>query len=275
MTNGLTGVYAQGKSRNDIWNGMYERRTFAVTGHINALLSFYVNGEFMGGSLQRGASEAKVTARISGTQPILRVDLLKNSKVINSIYPTRNHGRLLRVIWGDNVYQRRAAEGMTSGELKPGAGTLVLKQTVNLDQAFEKVWQDGSGIKWRTAAVSNDRDGFIADISGVDGGTLSFHLDDSNHMGVFDVKIPLEQLKRDGYFAWSKRGDERVKHAYMAKMGVAPTFFVECELVDTEGPMDVDFNYEDRNPPKPGDYYYLRMEQLDTNKAWSSPVWVN
>lgn len=275
MTNGLTGVYAQGKSRNDVWNGLYERRTFAVTGHIRALMSFSVNGESMGGSVQRGASDAKIAARVSGTQPVLRVDLLKNSKVIHSIHPSRNRGRLLRVIWGDNVYQRRSAVGMTNGELTPEGGKVLLKQTVNLDQAFEEVWQDGSGIKWHTAAVSNDRDGFIADISGAEGGALSFHLDDSAYMGVFDVKIPLDQLKNDGYFAWSQRGDARVKNPYMAKMGVAPTFFLECELVDTGGPMDVDFDYVDRTPSKPGDYYYVRMEQLDANKAWSSPVWVN
>jgi hypothetical protein len=39
--------------------------------------------------------------------------------------------------------------------------------------------------------------------------------------------------------------------------------------------MDIDVQFEDRTPPKPGDFYYLRAEQLDTNKAWSSPVWVN
>ena len=27
--------------------------------------------------------------------------------------------------------------------------------------------------------------------------------------------------------------------------------------------------------PVTGDYYYVRMEQLDSAKAYSSPVWVN
>ena len=58
-------------------------------------------------------------------------------------------------------------------------------------------------------------------------------------------------------------------------MGIDVAFVLECELVNAEGPLDIDLDYEDREAPQPGDYYYLRMEQLDTNKGWASPVWVN
>jgi hypothetical protein len=39
--------------------------------------------------------------------------------------------------------------------------------------------------------------------------------------------------------------------------------------------MDTRVTFEHREKPRPGDYYYLRVEQLDTNKLWTSPVWVN
>jgi hypothetical protein len=272
-TNGLTGVYSLGKSRAEIWNGLYERRTFAVTGNKRILMDFHVNGEPMGGELPGGNyREAKIQARVSGTAPILRIDLLKNSRVIHTLHPARARGHVLRVVWGDNVYQRKAAESMRKGELRPASGRIRLERTIHLDQAFEQVRQDGDGIAWYTAAVSNDRDGFLADISDVTG-DLMFKLDDSDTMGLFEVRIPLEQLKRDGYFAWSKAG--KVIHPYMQKMGVQPAFFVECELVNPSASMDTELEYEDREPFKPGDYWYLRMEQLDANKAWSSPVWVN
>ena len=58
-------------------------------------------------------------------------------------------------------------------------------------------------------------------------------------------------------------------------MGIEPFFEIECELVNAEGAMDLEFEFEDRESPAPGDYYYLRMEQLDTNKGWASPVWFN
>jgi hypothetical protein len=61
----------------------------------------------------------------------------------------------------------------------------------------------------------------------------------------------------------------------MVKMGVERTLFLNCEMVNGKGPLDYDFAYEDRTPVKPGDYYYLRAEQLDTNLVWSSPVWID
>jgi len=276
MSNGLTGVYAQGKTRDDIWRGMYERRTFGASGNQRTLLDFRVNDEPMGGEILSSlASTARVAARVSGTAPLVRVELLKNSKVVYAAHPARKQGRLLRVVWGDNLYQRRAAVGMASGELRADTGRLRLESLISRDQAFEEIRQDGPRIVWNTAAVSNDRDGFLVDLSEATGEALLFRLDDSKDMGVFEVRIPLAQLQRDGYFRWSRRGDARVKHPYMEKMGVPPAFFLECDLVDASGPMDFSFNYEDRGPLKPGDYYYLRVEQLDTNKAWSSPVWVN
>jgi len=274
-TNGLAGVYALGKNRDDIWDGLYERRTFATTGNTRILMGFEVNGEPMGGEISSVLNrEARISAKVSGTAPIVRVDLLKNSKVIHSIHPSRNRGKLLRVVWADNVYQRRAAIGLTEGELRPAGGRLRLRETIDLDQAFEHVKQDGDGITWKTAANSSDRDGFLVDISEATG-SLKFRLDDSEGLGVFEVDIPLEKLQSDGYFAWSQKGTTGLKHSYMEKLGLDLALYLDCELVNPDGPMDAGLDYQDREPLKPGDYYYVRMEQLDTNKAWASPVWVN
>ena len=53
------------------------------------------------------------------------------------------------------------------------------------------------------------------------------------------------------------------------------SFVAHCELANGQDPMDYGLLYEDRTPLKSGDHYYVRVEQPDTNKAWSSPVWVN
>jgi len=91
-----------------------------------------------------------------------------------------------------------------------------------------------------------------------------------NPRPLMEATIPLEALRRDGYFAWRK-SNQQVEHPYMKKMGLEPAFFLECELVDPEGPLDASVDFQDGDGVKAGDYYYLRAEQLDTNKAWSSP----
>jgi hypothetical protein len=274
--NGLAGVYSLSKARDSIWDGLYQRRTFATTGNQRMLVDFRVNGEQMGGEFSSQMyKDARIEARVSGTAPLLRVELVKNNKVIETQAPARSNGNVARIVWGDNVYQRRAATGLRNGSVHTSDGALKLIAPVNLDQAFEHVTQQGTAIEWQTAAVSNDRDGFLVDISAVRGGMLRFRLDDSDTLGLMEVEIPIEKLRAEGAFHWRQPARTGFRHPYMAAMGVEPAFFVDCELVDARAPMDAGFEFVDRAQPKPGDFYYLRVEQLDTNKAWSSPVWVN
>ena len=47
-TNALTGVCAYGRTLDAIWDGLYRRQTFGVTGNERILLDFSVNDEPMG-----------------------------------------------------------------------------------------------------------------------------------------------------------------------------------------------------------------------------------
>ena len=41
------------------------------------------------------------------------------------------------------------------------------------------------------------------------------------------------------------------------------------------GPRDVDLKWTDTDPPAGSlNYYYVRIEQADSNLAWSSPMWI-
>jgi len=228
----------------------------------------------MGGEISSGLhQDARIEARASGTAPLLRIDLIKNNRVIESQWPARSNGNLVRVVWGDNIYQRRAATGLRTGELTTSQGSLRLHSKVNIDQGFEEVEPSARRISWRTAAVSNDRDGFLLDLSQITSGTLRFKQFDPDTFGLIDVEIPVGRLRAEGQFR--HRVPAKVQHPYMKAMGVEPAFFLDLDMVDDNAPMDARFQFVDRTAPKPGDFYYLRVEQLDTNKAWSSPVWVN
>jgi hypothetical protein len=49
---------------------------------------------------------------------------------------------------------------------------------------------------------------------------------------------------------------------------------VTLQLVDPAATRDGTLDFQDRTPPGQGDYYYVRVTQLDGAHAWSSPVWV-
>jgi hypothetical protein len=275
MTNALAGVYSFGKERDSIWNGLYERRTFCTTGAKPMLVDFQVNGEQMGGEINQSEDgEAHITAKLSGTAPVLRVDLLKNSEVIHSVHPGLQAGKHLRVMWGDNIYQRRAAISRSRGKLWVDSGTLKLVKVLDRDFAYENVVQeDERTISWITAAPSNDRDGVLVDVSGAEG-MLHFTYDDPPAFGLITVDVPFDVLEKSLHHQ-SRVPTTKYKHSYMDKMGVALEFYVDFDFVNPEGDMDTQFEYRDREGLESGDYYYVRMEQLDSGRAFSSPVWVN
>jgi hypothetical protein len=45
-------------------------------------------------------------------------------------------------------------------------------------------------------------------------------------------------------------------------------------FVDPHGALERGIDFTDPEPPRHGDAYYLRVEQLDHEIAWSSPWWI-
>ncbi len=49
---------------------------------------------------------------------------------------------------------------------------------------------------------------------------------------------------------------------------------VSIQVFDPANSLDQEFEYVDLADPGEGDYYYLRVTQIDGELAWSSPWWV-
>ena len=49
---------------------------------------------------------------------------------------------------------------------------------------------------------------------------------------------------------------------------------VDAQIVPGDAALDQEFSFTDRSNLQPGDYYYLRVRQVDGSTAWSSPFWV-
>ncbi|MBK7598312.1 MAG: hypothetical protein IPJ07_07210 [Acidobacteria bacterium] len=49
---------------------------------------------------------------------------------------------------------------------------------------------------------------------------------------------------------------------------------VQIQLVPGDGALDREFTWADLNQPRDGDYYYLRVTQVDGSMAWTSPFWI-
>jgi hypothetical protein len=49
---------------------------------------------------------------------------------------------------------------------------------------------------------------------------------------------------------------------------------VSLQVVNPDGDLDRELEFIDTDGVAPGDYYYIRVTQLDGHQAWSSPFWV-
>jgi hypothetical protein len=49
---------------------------------------------------------------------------------------------------------------------------------------------------------------------------------------------------------------------------------IEISLVSAEAPKNADFRFVDAGNPRAGDYYYVRVQGLQDQMIWSSPVYV-
>lgn len=98
-TNGtsLIAVYAPAKTREAIFDAMYQRHTYATTGN-RMLVEFRVNGALMGEEI-RSADPPRITVTAEGTAPIDRILVLRNSEVI---YAHPGEGSSVRFEYVDN-----------------------------------------------------------------------------------------------------------------------------------------------------------------------------
>jgi hypothetical protein len=117
-------------------------------------------------------------------------------------------------------------------------------------------------------------DPFVLELSGVTPSTrLIFHLDQAVEHDTAPpavrppavipaqvVELPFNQIKTG---------------LLVKELPVGPFIdSITVQLINREAPMDGQFDYADADNPQPGDYYYLRVTQLDGARAWSSPIWV-
>jgi hypothetical protein len=49
---------------------------------------------------------------------------------------------------------------------------------------------------------------------------------------------------------------------------------ITLQVLDPNAPGDGELDFADRGPANQGDYYYVRVTQINGAHAWSSPIWV-
>jgi hypothetical protein len=289
---GLAAAIAPKKTGDAIFDALRSRSAYATSGG-RVLLDARLNGSVMG-THQPSSAKRAIAGRVSGTAPIDRIDVIKNGMVAWSksylAAPLRNHAWLqIGFESSSEVFPPQdrpaGARGASdnpreyrvwSGTVEVQGATLEKLNTTGLENAY---------LEWAKIDPANpNRVRFFAETRGkaesllleLEGASettrVVFDLVASKEDGFGEGVRPLADIPAaDVTFALSELRDSRLEHP----LPVGPhADRLTLEVVDAAAPLDREFVWDDLTEARDGDYYYVRVTQLDGVQAWSSPFWV-
>ena len=279
---GLAAVLAPSATSDAIFDALRARAVYATSGQ-RILLAATVNGQPMG-SRQPATPRREIHARVSGTAPIERIDVVRNGEVIMSrayaAVPLTPHA-FVQVAFESTSdplgEQPRNPRGYRNwvGTLEVEGARLVGLRPIGLENPLREsaVIDPASPQRIRFQVLTRGRaDALLLELAGA--GPLSalrFHLDASRGTSSVSsllpgAEIPPVDLRVE--LGGQRRG--RVEQPVPVE-GHADRIWIQA--VDPGVPLDQELLYTDLEGGD-GDYYYVRVTQLDGGRAWSSPFWV-
>jgi hypothetical protein len=272
-TNGLAAAYATDWSRQGVWDAIKHRRTYAVTGNQRFYLDFTVNGSPMGDIVVDGDSTRSLALTVAGTAPILKVDLIKNNDVIETFRPPLTSRRYLRLTWTDSWGSRRVDDSLTTGALALEDGHLTVTDTIHMYHRTDRFdEQDDGSVAFRTNAYSGITRGAILAVDAEDDDVLHVTIDDTYlDRTVLQETLDVPLDARSGTLTRRLDAPDRARRPCYTPEPRQPAFTLESEWIDPEWPKVVALEWQDEDEAPA--FYYVRVEQIDGNIAWSSPVW--
>jgi hypothetical protein len=270
-TNGLAAAWVPGLTRRGIWDAFKHRRTCAVTGNQRIYLDFRADGEPMGTVMVGGAGPREIRVEAAGTAPILRLEILRNGEVVPAYRPVAAQRRYLRLTWTDDWCSRRVDDSVTTGTIAVEGATLKVVAALNAFHLTDAFTARDGAVDFRSNAYSGITRGLLAEVTG-NPGTLRFAVRDLFQGRAvldtsFDLALDREEIRAERFL---DLGERKLMPLFSRELH-RPRFMFEAAWVDPVWPKTVTLDWTDEDAAPA--YYTVRMEQIDGNIAWSSPIW--
>lgn len=284
MTNrqmgGLVAVLAEENTADAIFGGLRGRSTYATTGE-RLLVDAELNGVRMGAE-QAHTPSRTIRCTVNGTASIDAIDVIKNGTVVYT-------KRYLESTVSDAISVQVSFEASTEviGRRQVPRGDRPWKGVIRVAGAelveFVEPWHRHPATY--SASLADGELAFELHTRGRST-SLLLHLRgaSADTRVIVDMAATRERPGSGGY----ERTPQRLPAAQAVfRLGdlagtvdrrefkvLEHTDALSLQVVPSGGAVDQDFAYTDRADTEPGDYYYLRVRQIDGAVAWTSPFWV-
>ena len=251
VNNGLTAIRANELSRSGLWSALKARRCYATSG-ARILLDVEADGHRIG-SEYAATDVPELHVQVEGTAPIERIDIFCDTDVVYSEQIAERHDKYLRVLWGGAESEGTAGDQRVhwDGTLRAVQGTLSDLVPVGLLSPLDQVeLRDDRTVDWRSATGGNEM-GFTFCVEGVE----RLFIQTLQGAVEVDVKDALERTQHHALGGASKR----------MRIETAPR-------LDGKRQAEMHWRAEGLVPEQRA--YWVRVIQVDGERAWSSPIYV-
>jgi uncharacterized protein DUF3604 len=278
---GLTAIYAKDLSRESLYEAFINHRCYATTGK-RILINFKINDCFMGEEIFV-TEPPKIKVDVIGENPVWKVDLIKNGKIIHSYFNPFISDNKITILWQNRIekndllnfesgfWGRRLRTVHWKGKVVSLNKELKFLHSNSFDFPKDKIYTSTSdSIVWESD-TRGDYDG------------ISFNVKNSN--SEFQLTFNTQTF---GTSAISKGfiqslADKEQLYSYSIKSkeidskGLVYQINPLDEIIILKGePQNYqsEFEFIDKSLLYRDNYYYIRVTQIDGEIAWSSPIWV-
>lgn len=274
--NGLGAVLARERTTDAIFDAMKQLSAYATTGQ-RIILDVNVNGARMGQRAEY-STQRTVSGRVIGTAPIESITLFKNDDVLEEWHYVDAGDDEIVLTFFSESYPYHPEDNPRGwrhwrGQLQVDGATVhdaTLVDFQNLES--QKLVRHGNRIEFATHTRG-------------DHSSIRLKLAHRPEAAV-SITVDLEEARETGSGPPRLRRHQSIE-GRVVELSLAPGQSATTEDVGVDGyrdtislrrggemPSDVLFQHIDRDNPRHGDYYFVRVRQADEGLAWSSPVWV-
>lgn len=210
----------------------------------------------MGDIVHLPEGDIDLSVSIKTSSPIIRVDVYNGLELVETIrpYSEAELGSRIRLHWEGAEYRGRFREVIWDGSLEVSDNKIEGSQPVNFLNRDKTLDQDGSNaLNWRALTTGNF-------------GGADIQLSDPTS-GSLSIRTPLVETE-------VKIADIGYEDTVFDASGELPRFMKLYRLPDTNPHESLTFDRRIAIKPEGDNPIYIRVEQEDGTRAWTSPIYV-
>ncbi len=281
---GLAAILAPEKTNDAIFDAMRGLSAYATSGQ-RIILQADLNGAGMG-TWQPFTPDRVLVCRVMGTSPIDQIEVIKNGEVVygQDFLSTPLNSRVWIQVAFESSSEVLGEEPDNPRPVRQWIGTLDVSGarirsvlTPGFDNRhFEYAAIDGDSsnrIRFHSETRGR-RDVMLVELDGAGGSTVFRFQTEARMELKYSRPVKRQPAQIPAADVRLRLGDlhgGRLSHEFQVGEHIDA---IRLQAIDPEGSFDQAFRFTDLESPGQGDYYYIRVTQMDGGRAWSSPFWV-